>query len=186
MATRSLDPRRLSVEAFARDHATLEGSEPLSALSRLMTAAHPEVRPGASDVVVFKARGELRQPHSAAPQNWLHLEAHAAMALECQRCLAPVDTALDVDRWFRFARDEDEAAALDAQTEEDVLALGHPLDLLALMEDELLLALPLVPRHEHCPVPLPMAAGADSEADLETPKPFAALESLKRRGNGSS
>ena len=62
---------------------------------------------------------------------------------------------LAVDRVFRFARNDEEAAELDEVSEdEDVLALGRPLDLLSLVEDELIMALPIVPRHEACPQPL--------------------------------
>ena len=186
MATRSNDWRRLHVEAFARDHGALEGAEPASSFPRLLTSAHPDAPADAASDVTWRARGELRQPQSVEPQSWLHLEARTAMALVCQRCLGPVTTALDVDRWFRFVRDEHEAAALDAQTEEDVLALGRPLDLRGLIEDELLLALPLVPRHERCPVPLPMSAGVELEEAAEPANPFAALEALKRRGNGGA
>ena len=45
----------------------------------------------------------------------------------------------------------------------------------------LLLALPIVPRHELCPQPLPMAVGEEVlEDDVpERPHPFAALQALK-------
>jgi uncharacterized protein len=47
------------------------------------------------------------------------------------------------------------------------------------VEDELILALPLVPRHDACPQPL--AAPATAEEPLaERPNPFAALAALKR------
>jgi uncharacterized protein len=186
MATRSIDWRRLHVEAFARDHGALEGVEPASSFPRLLTAAHPDAPPDAARDVTWRAQGELRQPHGIEPQSWLHIEAQTSMALVCQRCLGPVATALDVDRWFRFVRDEDEAAALDAQIEDDVLAVRGPLDLLGLIEDELLLALPLVPRHERCPAPLPMSAGVELEQEAEPVNPFAALGALKRRGNGGA
>jgi uncharacterized protein len=63
-----------------------------------------------------------------------------------------------------------------------VLALPRWLDLHELVEDELLLALPLVPMHGRCPQALPMAVGVEA---LETaaeaaPRPFAALAGLKR------
>ena len=62
-----------------------------------------------------------------------------------------------------------------------MLALTSTLDLQPLIEDELILALPLVPRHERCPQPLPMTAGEDELAASQAPgKAFAALAALRR------
>ena len=71
---------------------------------------------------------------------------------------------VSVDRAFRFVSDEALAAIQDEQSEEDVLAASRSFDLIALIEDELLMELPLAPRHETCPEPLPMAA-ADEDFD---------------------
>ena len=60
----------------------------------------------------------------------------------------PVDVPLDVERSFRFVADEATAEALDEECDEDLLALGREFDLRELIEDELLMALPVVPRHE--------------------------------------
>jgi uncharacterized protein len=92
--------------------------------------------------------------------------------------------ALQVERRLRFVHGEDAAAQLDAQSEDDVLALTRALDLRELIEDELLLALPIVPRHEVCAEPLPVAidAEADAPAGDPAPGPFAALAALKRDG----
>jgi len=59
------------------------------------------------------------------------------------------------------------------------LALTRALDLIGLIEDELLLALPLVPRHDVCPQPLKVQD--DAEPFEERAHPFAALCSLKRK-----
>jgi uncharacterized protein len=83
---------------------------------------------------------------------------------------------LSVDRRVFFVAGEDAAASLDAESEDDVLPLA-PLDVKALVEDELLLALPLVPRHEACPEPLPFEPGPEAPASEH---PFAALAALKR------
>jgi uncharacterized protein len=183
MPTRPPDPRRLGVEAFAREGGVLEGSEPLPAFPRLLASAHSERPPGAAEQVVWRARGELRKPLAVEPQIWMQLQARTRLALVCQRCLGPIDTAIEVDRWFRFARSEAEAEALDAEIEEDVLALERALDLHELIEDELLLAMPLVPRHAACPLPLPLP-----ESDVPTAEapahPFAALASLRDRMRG--
>jgi uncharacterized protein len=107
---------------------------------------------------------------------------------------------LHIDRTFRFARSDEEAAELDETSEdEDFLALGRPLDLPSLVEDELIMALPIVPRHETCPEPLLApevsgaapsvtrrgAEGARDQDDAPQPAdrlhPFAVLGALKRQ-----
>ena len=175
--TRAHDPLRLDVERFAREGAGLEGAWPLAGMTRLTDGCHPGEGPQPQDTAAWSARGELRRVGGQA-QTWLHLTLRAGLKLTCQRCLAAVDTPLAVDRWFRVVAGEDEAAALDAELEEDVLARAHALDLYQLAEDELLLALPIVPRHDVCPVPL-RSAPADESAE-PAPSAFAALAGLKK------
>lgn len=116
------------------------------------------------------------------PQVWLHLKADTCVQLECQRCLSPVQVAVHAERSFLFVQGEEAAADLDEESEDDVLALTRALDLRSLVEDELLLALPLVPRHEVCPEPLPLPAKDAALDSDEKPNPFAVLASLKRGG----
>ncbi|MDN3920937.1 YceD family protein [Roseateles violae] len=188
MKARVFTPHKLDVEAFARDGASLQGEWPAQALSRLADSAAPEAPASAWPAVRWSLEGEARaEPRSSDKQIWLHLEASARVSLTCQRCLQPVSEDLNLSRWFRFVRGEEEAASLDADSEDDVLALTRSLDAQELVEDELLLALPLVPRHETCPEPLPHSnAEPDEEAgeaqEDERPNPFAALAALKGRG----
>ena len=181
MKTRPVDPTRLDVAAFAKDAGSLEGQTPLASLERLSDSAHPDARPAAADMAHWTVQGESRPVRGGQPEVWLHVAAQARVSLICQRCLAPIETPLDAQRSFHFVSDENTAAQLDADSEDDVLAMTRSLDVIALVEDELLLALPLVPRHEECPQPLPMAHG-DDEADEVAPNPFAALAALKRGG----
>ena len=46
-----------------------------------------------------------------------------------------------------LARSESEADALDAESDDEVLVADHPLEPVALVEDELLLTLPFAPMH---------------------------------------
>ena len=111
------------------------------------------------------------------------------------RCGSPANVAcrlcgieIDVDRSFRFVADEAAAATLDAESEEDLLVHTRSLDLASLIEDELLLALPLVPRHEgQCPQPLiaPPDPVAAAIAAAPPAKPFASLAGLKVRKTSS-
>jgi uncharacterized protein len=181
MSAREVDPQRLDVAAFAKDAGQLDGCWPLRGLTRLHDAAHPDADLGDADAVRWQARGEWRRasgPGGDAGQPWLHLKGSARMALVCQRCLGAVVEPLEVERSFLFVHGEDAAAQLDADSDDDVLVLTRALDLRELLEDELLLALPLVPRHAACPAPLPLA-DTPALAD-DKPSPFAVLAALKR------
>ncbi|WP_213959551.1 MULTISPECIES: DUF177 domain-containing protein [unclassified Variovorax] len=176
--TREFAPRRLDVAAFAEDGVTLSGHTPLLDFTRL-AAETTGVSPDAE--VTWTAEGEQRTGVTGAPDAWLHLEADAVVPLVCQRCLAPVDIGLSVDRWFRFVRDEETAAIEDEESEEDILVTSRDFDLHALIEDELLMEIPVTPRHDACPDAPPLsAADADFDvADGSRPNPFAVLGKLR-------
>ena len=174
MVARAPDPRRLDVAALARDGGRLEGRWPLASFDRLCQD-HPSDAPATEGNVRWAARGELRKVPGGEAQVWLHLDCAATVHRSCQRCLHAVALPLHVQRALRFVADETQAEQLDLDSDEDVLTLERALDLHALVEDELLLALPMVPRHEHCEPP---AAGVDETlpSDDETREhPFAAL-----------
>lgn len=177
MTAREFDPFRLDVAAFAKEGGELAGEWPLSQFDRITDSAAPGVPVTDADQVQWSAQGEQRQLRGGDAQTWLGVRASTHIALECQRCLKSVDVPLQVDRRFMFVQGEDAAAQLDTDSEDDVLALTRALDLRELIEDELLLAMPIVPRHEVCPEPLASSAGEESLEDK--PNPFAALAALK-------
>ena len=170
--------RRLDVKGFAEDGAVLRGQHPLGEYRRLIAETHGE---GAASQVSWSARGELRNPLHLHPEIWLHLQAQATLPLTCQRCLGPVAQRVEVERSFRFVSGEEMAAAQDEESEEDVLALGRSFDLIELVEDELLMALPLAPRHEACPQPVNMSVADQDfdDASAQRENPFALLGKLK-------
>jgi len=170
--------RQLDVKAFAEAGQPMQRTDPLAALERL--ASEAAGGPG-EHVVDWSVQGELRNAAHVRPDIWLHLRARSALPLTCQRCLAPVDTVIEVDRSYRFVADEATAQAQDDESEEDVMALDGGLDLMALLEDELLMSMPLVPRHETCPEQPPMSAVSEEfEASLEEKtRPFASLAAWK-------
>jgi uncharacterized protein len=174
---------RLDVKSFAQAAEPFSGEDALSAHERLAQEAQGPLE---GLTVNWTARGELRPGAGGGNEAWLHLQARARLPLVCQRCMNPVDTEVATDRWFRFAADEATAAALDDETEEDVLVLSSEFDLQALVEDELLMELPLVPRHETCPVEIKRAAADPDfeEASAAKPGPFAALASLRLGKSG--
>lgn len=175
---KDFDPHRLDVRRFAEEEGDLQGTDELRRFPRLAgetTGSDPALP------VHWHATGDLRNPQHHAPEVWMHLRADAVLPLVCQRCLQPVDIPVAIDRAFRFVEDEATAAAQDDLAEEDLLALSHSFDLLELVEDELLMDLPVVPRHEACPQPVKMSV-ADPEFEssgVEKENPFAVLGRLK-------
>jgi len=200
MTSPILDPLRLHVANFAVDAQEAAGDWAIAELSRLadsecpIDAASP---PGAPEVVRhgptraeadltrrvrWRAIGSTRRV-GGEDQIWMHLLADADVVLQCQRCLLPLDEAVHVDRHFRFVADEDTAAALDDEIEDEVLALPRTLNLRDLVEDEMLLALPLVPRHDVCPEKVTLQFG-DVEEVEEKAHPFASLALLRKDKDG--
>lgn len=176
--SKEFSAQRLDVKAFAEEGASVSGQAPVSAFARLM--AETEGR-GGDHAVTWSADGELRNPRHVHPEIWLHLEAGARLSLTCQRCLSPVDVDLSLERTFRFVADETIAEAEDDTSDEDLLALSHSFDLPALVEDEILMDLPLVPRHDVCPEPLPAPVDdLPDEVESSKPNPFAVLGRLKK------
>lgn len=183
---RGLDPRALDLLAFCRDAGTHQGRWPLAGMPRL-AASFSAATDGS---VAWTVRGERRPVAGGEAEIWLALAATADVPLECQRCLQTMVERLALERRYRFVRDESEAARLDEESEDDVLVLQPRLDLHTLLEDELVLSVPLVPRHAVCPIPLVAAGAAVLPADAPAhaaaaggaaPHPFAVLAALRQR-----
>ena len=157
---KTTDPRHLDIRAFALAGAQLQGQSPLSQWPRLLgeqvagaQAQEPMVRWHLSGRAVPVVGGPARLG--------MTLRAELGLPMQCQRCLGPVVEHVHAEREFLVVADEATAEAL--------------------VEDELILALPLVPRHDTCPQDLPQqAADEDFEAASERPNPFAALAALKK------
>lgn len=200
MKARVFLPEKLDVKAFIEAAAQLAGETPIEGLTRLASAASPEADLKSMPPVRWRVTGRTVPQRVGEPELWLDLDAHAELDMECQRCLHPVREHMSVSRSIRFARDEAEAARLDAESDDDVLAVSRQFHLLELVEDELIMAQPIVPRHAECPSDIvnlmhddsetlvPGAAPAEpgkTESSQESkPHPFAALAALKK-GSGS-
>ena len=170
--------RSLDVKAFAKAQMHLEGETPVVELERLAADCVGEL----TGHVVWSVQGAIEPDQSGKDAVWLHLESKATVPLTCQRCLHPVPVELLIEQDFRFVADEATALAEDDESDEDLLVLEDQFDVLALMEDELLMALPLVPMHPTC-LSEQAPTSKEEEAILADakPNPFAVLASLKTR-----
>ena len=163
----------LDIKVFAEEGAQLQGVSTLGAHERLL--AETEGR-GADLPLSWGARGELRNPRHVHPEVWVTLQVDAVLPLTCQRCLTQFAWLIDTDTVLVLARDESDADETEDKLDDDSIdvIVGDPQqDLLQLVEDDALLALPLSPRHDVCPGDAPAVPQDKRES------PFAALKGLK-------
>ncbi len=178
--TRQLQATSMNMQAFAEAGVPLFETTPLQNLERL---AFEFIGLKNDSTVNWQAVAEFRAGPTGQTDIWLHLVADTSVPLTCQRCMGAVQTYLQVDQWYRFVATEAIAMAQDDASEEDLLVLTPQFDLAEVVEDELLMALPLVPMHDECPVMPVFSAGALDVPAVETdkPNPFAALAQLKKK-----
>ena len=109
------------------------------------------------------------------------LSLRGSAVLECQRCMRPMELALETQTRVALIASEAEAARAPRDFE-PVLAAGGSISIGELVTEELLLTLPIVPLHEHDATcgSAPVAAESGQRAG-ETHKPFARLGELLKR-----
>ncbi len=186
--------RAFDLFAFTRSGRTLSGTLDLSSLPRML-AEVPADAPAPDTPLAWRAEGSVTREPSADGEReacWLTLAVSGAVWLECQRCLTPYRQGLDAEARFLIVETEVEAEAWPMEDDEaDAIVGSRQFDLVELIEEELLLSLPLVPKHAVCPaVHKSLTSGADgsenetppgelaAEQDAPQPNPFAALKSL--------
>jgi len=163
-----IDPRR-----FARERATVSASIAPAALGRLAE-------------LLFDAAGASRQQGSTihyrvtgfvAPKDQpaLRLEVNGELDLRCQRCLERLRFPLVLQREIVLVTGADEFAQSEDEPESvDTIPAVSRIDLRDLVEEEIVLALPLAPRHAVGECELSAAGELPPSAS-----PFAALARLK-------
>ena len=102
----------------------------------------------------------------------LALTVRTSLPLVCQRCFAPMPLLLDLHFEYAVCHDAPEALLEDEEVEWINPEEGTALE--DLLEDELLMALPIAVKHEQVCTELQQSAG-------EKPNPFAVLAKLKKQ-----
>jgi uncharacterized protein len=149
------------------NNSCFEGSWPLCRLVRL----RPVISSDEGDItasVRFSKRSGIR---------CLDGTVSAQLVLECQRCLRPVTKQIQSEFHLGLVASEEEAASLPKEFEPLDLVPGEQ-SLIDVLEDELLLSLPIVALHDQdCSDDL---HGKDEHetASGDTYKPFAGLRDL--------
>jgi uncharacterized protein len=130
--------------------------------------------------VSWTVKGEL----DAFGQRFLSVRIKATPTLECQRCMQPFLLPVDAESRLQVVKSEadldvDDATADEADDPIERILGSQRFDVLALVEDELILSLPYVPKHQVCPS-LPASLEEEPDAGEARPSPFAVLDQLKK------
>lgn len=138
--------------------------------------------------MLAEARGEceygiefVRDPLAG---DCVDLRVDAELPLQCQRTLERFGFGVRIAQRLGLLRSEDEEAALPAGVEPVLVPADGKLNLLELIEDELILAVPAIPvKPGSEPVALQLPPAERGQVQTETAaSPFAVLAALKKRG----
>ncbi|MDE1942009.1 MAG: DUF177 domain-containing protein [Betaproteobacteria bacterium] len=158
-----LDPVR-----FTTLEEVVEGRVPVRDLERLQSVLH-----STGGEIRYRVSGS--QTPEGHPALSLHVEG--ALDLTCQRCMAGMPFDLAVDSRIVMFKDEEALPDLEEEVEgTDAIVQPEKLNIAELVEDEVLLSLPLVPSHPDGAC----RADGETEAALAKEHPFASLQKLKQ------
>jgi len=104
--------------------------------------------------------------------------AQANLRMTCQRCLEPVDVAIKAQMSLGFVQSEEALAELPESLEPFLLE-EEEIPLADVLEQEMILALPIVAYHAECEPASYQQGDEAAEAGEEKPNPFKVLEQLK-------
>lgn len=152
---------------------SFQGETPIAAMPRLVSALA-----GADGLVVY----QLDFGTDSLGNARLELKARAPLTLICQRTLEPFVLPVELDVQLGLIRDERDEAALPPGFEPLLVAEHGKLSPLDVIEDELLLALPLVPVDPASSLPNEVVVPENDSrsASGRSDNPFAVLRELKK------
>lgn len=166
-----MDSFVIDVFAFCKKDEHIEGVLPVVDLPRLAGETFDK----AGDVK-WSISGYVNELGYPA----LTLSVSGKVNLICQRCLTGLPFDVQSESVIILAENEEAADKLDALLEDDdvdVIVGSASFDIKYLIEDEVLLALPLAPKHAECPDQV----SQDQEVIGEKVSPFVVLKDLKHK-----
>ena len=150
--------------SFAREAKSLQGDLPIASLTRTL-----DLLADSAGVIGYRIEGRMGERHR--PQ--LILRVEGVLSLSCQRCLEGISDPLRLENTLEFVVDEEDLTQEEIEDDSrDFLPAQAEVDVLALIEDEIILGLPSVPRHECCALP-------ERAREMQPASPFSVLGSLK-------
>lgn len=151
-------------QTFAREAGTLQGELQIASLTRAL-----DLLADSAGRLAYRIEGRI----GALGRAQLQLQVEGVLSLCCQRCLERIEYPIELFSLLEFVNDETELTQEELEDDSrDFLPQQKELDVAALIEDEIILALPSVPRHDSCALP-------DAEQGSAAVSPFSVLTGLK-------
>jgi uncharacterized protein len=169
---RAIMAQFIDTAEFTRQGMQLEGSAPLGQFARL-TEGLPE------QDVAGQVSWALEGVTDSVGRRFLSLTAQAEPRVQCQRCLGLFNWPLNVKNRVQVVFRESDLDRDDDPEAPECIVGSARFDVPGFVEDELILALPYVPRHSVCPNQAD--TGSDPVLSSARPSPFAVLEQLKKK-----
>lgn len=156
---------------FARTHGELHGKIAASDLPRIQ-----DLLSSGKGLIEYSLFGDVNEKDKPL----LRLEVKGNLPLQCQRCLGPMVYEVDFTSRLELVKglnELEEEDSLEGDEDLDQIEADPKLDVLALVEDEILLGLPIGPRHPEgeCEI------GGKLDEKSQSGNPFGVLANLKRK-----
>ena len=168
-------PETIDPIHLAERGARLTGTLPLKSMPRLAQSGLEDSGTVMVDLAFERQEGEKVFV--------MYGTLHVHLRVACQRCLEAMDLELEAAPWLILLKSGERLEQQEGDA--DILPADKPLSLSGLVEDELLLALPMVPMHapDRCPVKVraaSVARAAPEQAGRSGKNAFSVLDRLKQ------
>jgi uncharacterized protein len=167
-------PKQVDVRKLINKSAEITAQEPVAQLQRLASVLADDGGSVTVNLAFYIDEGRFRK---------IDGDINTEVSVICQRCLEPMKVSLEANVNLAVVWTEDEAKQLPRDL--DPLIVGEePINLADIVEEELILSLPIVSYHseDQCKGHSSFVSG-DEEVVADEPKenPFSVLEQLKSK-----
>lgn len=167
---KKIDPRKL-----AEREAEFRGTARVADMPRLASCLVDDE--GTVEVLIRFARDEQRLRTISG-------SACGGVRMTCQRCLEPVSVEIDATLSLAVVLTDEQAQNLPRYYDPLIMETDE-IELLPIIEDELMLSLPLVPFHDDCSIQTSFGDAEAARAQEDKPNPFSVLAQLKKKASES-
>ncbi len=168
-------PKEIDPFRFANTGRELEGELALDKMTRLAESLHHT-----EGQVTVSMKFDI----DGTGTPYMHGHFATTLSLTCERCMQELTVPVEIDTMLGLVRHEKLVEGLAEQYEPWIIEDGELPDPATVVEDELILALPLVPKHDYDCLPEEAWFAGDKENEEKGDKPaspFAVLSALKSK-----